>query len=215
MSTVPDNLSSTFPAILSLPPAVTEEFAPRPKRWSRRDYYRLAELGLIPEKRVELIDGDIYEVSPHSFDHFWAIDNLFEMLKDIFPDSYWVRQQGPCIHGEFSEPEPDVTVAKGNKRTYKDHPTVAVLAVEVAKSSLSFDRGKKASLYAAMGVSDYWVLDLNNRQLWVHRLPVADETMPFGHRYSQVEAIPADGHVAPLEKPEARIAVADMLPPEK
>jgi Uma2 family endonuclease len=215
MSAIPESSTSVFPINVALVTPRDEEDAPTLKRWNRDEYHRLGELGLIPETHVELIDGEIYEVSPHSFDHFWAIDNLADILKDIFSDSYWVRQQGPCIHGEFSEPEPDLTVAKGNKRSFKSHPTVAVLAVEVAKSSLAFDRGKKASLYAAMGILDYWVLDIDNRQLWVHRQPLADETMPFGHRYSQVESISADGHVSPLEKPEAKIAVMDMLPPTK
>jgi Uma2 family endonuclease len=215
MSTIPESSTSVFPINVAIVSSRPEQHAPRVKRWTREEYHRLAELGLIPEKRVELIDGEIFELSPHSFDHFWAIDNLADILKDIFSDSYWVRQQGPCVHGEFSEPEPDVTVVKGNKRIFRNHPTVAVLAVEVAKTSLAYDRGKKASLYATMGVPDYWILDLDNRQLLVHRSPVADETMPFGHRYSQIESIASDGHVSPLEKPEARIAVIDMLPPAK
>jgi Uma2 family endonuclease len=66
-----------------------------------------------------------------------------------------------------------------------------------------------------MGVPDYWVIDLENRQLWVHRQPVADASSLFGHRYSQVETIAADGQVSPLEKPDSWIAVAQMLPPAK
>lgn len=215
MSTIPDNLVSTHPVNLILPAARQEEFAPRVKRWNREEYYRLAELGLIPEKRVELIDGVIYEVSPHSFEHFWSVDNIADLLKELFGDSYWIRQQGPCVHGEWSEPEPDVTVVKGNRGSYLAHPTTAVLAVEVSKTSLAFDRGRKASLYAAMNVLDYWVLDIEHRQLWVHRQPIADESVPFGCRYAHVESIAAEGHVSPLEKPEATIAVADMLPPRK
>jgi Uma2 family endonuclease len=215
MSTIPDNLTGTTAFNLAFTPARIDEFAPRTKRWNRDEYYRLAELGLIPEKHVELIDGVIYEVSPHSFDHYWSIDNMADLLKELFGESYWVRQQGPCVHGEWSEPEPDVTVVRGNNRSFSDHPTTALLAVEISKSSLAFDRGKKASLYAAMGVPDYWIVDLEHRQLLVLRQPVADASVPFGHRYSQVESVPADGFVSPLEMPQAKVAVAQMLPPVK
>jgi Uma2 family endonuclease len=215
MSIAPDNLTSGVAFNVALPPARQEEFAPRMKLWNREEYYRLAELGLIPEKHVELIGGVIYEVSPHSFEHFWSIEVVARLLEKIFGEAYWIRRQGPCVHGEWSEPEPDITVAKGNMEEFSAHPTTAVLAVEVSKSSLSFDKGRKASLYAAMDVPDYWVLDLVNHQLWVHRQPIADGTSPFGHRYSQVEAVSADGSVSPLEKPEASITIAQMLPPQK
>ena len=215
MSTIPDNLTGTTAFDLAFAPARMEEFAPRTKRWNRDEYFRLAELGLIPEKHVELIDGVIYEVSPHSFDHYWSIEVVARLLERIFGETYWVRRQGPCVHGEWSEPEPDITVVKGSLEEFSEHPTTAVLAVEVSKTSLSFDRGRKANLYAIMGIPDYWVLDLEHRQLLVLRQPVADASVPFGHRYSQVESVPAEGFVSPLEKPAARIAVAQMLPPVK
>jgi Uma2 family endonuclease len=215
MSTIPESSATVFPINVELAPTRVRIHAPRVKRWSREEYHQLAELGLIPEKRIELIDGEIYEQCPHSPDHFWAIDVVACLLEGVFGESYWTRRQGPCVHGEWSEPEPDVTVVRGKIEEYSEHPTTAVLAVEVSKSSLSYDRGRKASLYSAMEVPDYWVLDIDNRQLWLHRMPVADDTMPFGHRYSQVESISAEGNVSPLEKPDAKIAVADMLPPMK
>ncbi len=215
MSTVPDNLTGTIPLSMAFPPARQEEFPPRVKRWNRQEYHHLAELGYFQNERVELIDGEIVQMSPQSFEHFWSIDTIAHLLEKIFGESYWVRQQGPCIHGEWSEPEPDVTVVKGAIANFSEHPSTAVLAVEVSKSSLVFDRGRKANLYAGMGIPDYWVLDIENRHLWVHRQPVADASAPFGHRYGKVEAIAVDGHVSPLEIPTAQIAVAQMLPPVK
>lgn len=214
MSIAPDNLTATAFNV-AVPATRQEEYSPREKRWNRAEYYRLAELGFISEKRVELIDGVIYEVSPHSFEHFWSIDLVADLLKELFGREYWVRQQGPCVHGEWSEPEPDISVVKGNRNTFSAHPTTAVLAIEVSKTTLAFDRGRKASLYAAMEIPDYWVLDLENQKLWIHREPVADADSPFCYRYSHVEAIAVDGSVSPLEKPNAFIAVAQMLPPVK
>jgi Uma2 family endonuclease len=215
MSTIPDNLTAAFPAGLSLLPVQVKEFVPRTKRWNRKEYYQLAADGMFESQRVELIGGVIYEVSPQSTEHFYCFEVTRRILEKVFGDQYWVRSQGPLVASDDSEPEPDLCVVRGQVKLLPDHPTSSVLTVEISKSTLAFDRLTKACLYAAMEILDYWVLDLDNRQLWVHRQPVADETMPFGHRYSQIESISADGHVSPLEKPEAKIAVTDMLPPAK
>jgi Uma2 family endonuclease len=215
MSTIPDNLATAFPAVLSLPAVPVEEFTPRAKRWNRKEYYQLAAEGMFNNQRVELIGGVIYEVSPQSTEHFYCYEVSRRILEKVFGDEYWVRSQGPLVASNDSEPEPDLCVVPGPVKVLPDHPSSSILTLEISKSSIVFDRLTKACLYASMNIPDYWVLDIDNRQLWVHRLPVADETMQFGHRYSQVEAIAADGHVASLEKPEARIAVADMLPPAK
>lgn len=213
MSTIPDNLTSTFPVSVALPAAQQEEFAPRVKLWNRQEYHRLAEEGFMPDRHVELIGGVIYEVSPQSSEHYYSIEKVRRILEGVFGEKYWVRSQGPLIANDYSEPEPDLCVVRGPIELHPEHPKHGVLAVEVSKTTLTFDKITKACLYASMRIPDYWVLDLENRQLWVHREPVADRDAPFGHRYSQVEAIAADGEVAPLEKPEAKVSVAQMLPP--
>jgi Uma2 family endonuclease len=214
MSIAPDNLTTTSFNV-AVPLTRVEEFPPREKHWNREEYYRLAELGFIPEKNVELIGGVIYEVSPQSTAHFYCFEKMRRILESVFGDRYWVRSQGPLVAGNFSEPEPDLCVVRGQVEVLPDHPTTGVLVVEISKTSLAFDKLTKASLYANMRIPDYWVLDLENRKLWVHREPAADPDAPFRYRYSQVETIAADGHVAPLEKPDALIAVAQMLPPLK
>jgi len=214
MSTLPDNtFSETGQIPVALPStAVTN---PRIKRWNREEYYRLYEAGWFQGKRVQLIDGEILEMSPQSFEHSWSIHVVSQLLRNIFGEEYWVRSQSPFPSDPWSEPEPDVNVIKGSFNDFTDHPTSAVLVVEVSKTSLKFDKTSKAHLYAGMAVPDYWVLDLENRQLLVHRQPIADESAPFGHRYEQVETIAADGQVSPLEKPAATLAIANMLPPKK
>jgi Uma2 family endonuclease len=215
MSIAPDNLTGTIPLTVVLPALRQEETTPRVKLWNREEYSRLAELGLLPEKHVELIGGVIYEVSPQSTAHFYCFEKMRRILEAIFGELYWVRSQGPLVAGDFSEPEPDLCVVRGQVELLPDHPTSGVLVVEISKTSLAFDRLTKACLYASMQILDYWVLDIENQQLWVHRQPIADGTSPFGHRYSQVEAVSADGSVSPLEKPEASITIAQMLPPQK
>jgi Uma2 family endonuclease len=215
MSIAPDNLTSGVAFNVALPAVRLEEFAPRVKLWNRDEYYRLAELELLPEERVELIGGVIYEASPQSTAHFYCFEKMRRILEATFGEQYWVRSQGPLIAGDFSEPEPDLCIVRGQIELLPEHPTSGVLVAEISKTSLAFDKLTKACLYASIQVPDYWVLDIENQKLWVHRRPIADPGSPFGHRYSQVEAIPADGNVAPLEKPEARIAISQMLPPTK
>lgn len=198
-------------------PALTFPTAPVPptrKRWTRAEYYRLAEQGWFQNQRVELIDGEIIVLSPQSPQHFAGTERVRRLLEKAFGEAYWVRPQGPLPHGDYSEPEPDTAVVRGSLEDYDEaHPTASVLVVEVSRSTLKYDTSIKPHLYASMAVPDYWVLDLANRQLLVHRQPVADESVPFGFRYQSVQVLEASGSVSPLVLPDVSIAVAEMLPP--
>lgn len=215
MSTTPDHAALSNPGLAVFSTPRNPNVPPTIKRWNREEYYRLGEQGWFLNQRVELIDGEIVLMSPQSPEHYLAIECVRRALENAFGDQFWIRIQGPVTKGEFSEPEPDVCVVKGPPEAYVDHPTRCVLAVEVSKSTLTYDKTLKQSLYASMGVPDYWVLDLAGRQLLVYRQPVVDPKAHFGHNYAQVETLAADGFVCPLEKPEAKLAVSDMLPPQK
>jgi Uma2 family endonuclease len=113
-----------------------------------------------------------------------------------------------------SVPDPDLAVIVGTARTIPPthNPTTALLIVEVSDTTLRYDRRVKGSLYAASGITDYWIVNIPNHQLEVYRDPVADSTQPFGFRYnSQTILVPGD-FVAPLALPGGRIAVVDVLP---
>lgn len=187
--------------------------APAHKRWTREEYYQLEELGCFRDQRVELIDGEIIQLPPQSFGHSFSLDAIFHSLLAIFKDGYWVRSQLPLVAGSRSDAEPDVAVVKGNRKAYREHPKTAVLVVEVSASSLEYDKVTKSSLYSSIGVPDYWILDVENRRLEVRRKPIKDQTQRFGWRYDEVQVIDAAGTVSPLEKPDAKLAVAEMLPP--
>jgi Uma2 family endonuclease len=104
-------------------------------------------------------------------------------------------------------------VVRGGLRDYRDeHPSVAALVVEVAMSSLIFDRRHKGSVYARAGVADYWIVNLVDRVLEVHRVPVADAAADFGWRYADVTTLTSEAIVAPLAGPVQSVAVADRLP---
>lgn len=155
-------------------------------------------------------------MSPQSPQHYNSQQRIRRCLERVFGEKYCIRLQGPVIKGDHNEPEPDVCVVKGQLEDFDDqHPSQACLVVEVSKTSLRFDQTTKQSLYASMNVPDYWVLDLDNRQLIVYRQPIADEQAQFGHRYEHVTILNEDGHVTPLENSDAKLAVTEMLPPRQ
>src|SRR4051812_13661872 len=88
---------------------------PRLRRWSKREYYRLAELGFFRGQRVELLEGQVVVLSPQNALHWSAVDRVTEVLKRHFGDGYHVRMQGPIDLGPSSEPEPDVCVVVGSR----------------------------------------------------------------------------------------------------
>jgi Uma2 family endonuclease len=119
----------------------------------------------------------------------------------------------PVALDDESEPEPDLVVVAGSPADYDAaHPSRVALAVEVADSSLMFDREHKASAYARAGIADYWIVNLVDRVLEVHRDPVGDPLAVFGWRYRSVTILAPPSTVAPLAVPAGPIAVVDVLP---
>lgn len=193
--------------------AVPRRAGARPRRFSKREYYRLGELGFFRGQRVELIRGRIMVQSPQSAEHANALDQVADVLHALFGPARWVRRQYPLDLGQTTEPEPDVSVAPGPRSQYLHaHPTTALLVVEVSGSTLDYDRGPKASLYAAGGIADYWIVNLAAGQVEVYRDPVADAGETFGHRYATRIDLKPPAAVAPLALPLANIPVVSLIP---
>ncbi len=187
-----------------------------PRRlWTREEYRRALRLGLFrPDERLELIGGEVVQkMSPQQSPHATSVRLTDEALRLAFPQGHDVRVQLPLALSEHDEPEPDVAVVVGSIRDYEDeHPRTAVLVVEVADSSLGTDRGPKAGLYAAAGIGEYWIVNLLDRLLEVHRDPAPMSGRPFGHGYHNVTRHDEAATVAPLTAPAAPIRVSDLLP---
>jgi Uma2 family endonuclease len=175
-------------------------------RWTREEYERMAEAGFFhSEARVELIDGIVYDMAPQGSFHSTAFRLAEDALRLVFPDLE-VRGQLPLALGEDSEPEPDLAVVPGGPRDYTHaHPTMALLVVEVADQSLLHDQRMKVPIYALHGIPECWILNLRNKTLEVFR-------DPSGETYRTKLILRAGDSVAPLARPEAVIAVADLLP---
>jgi Uma2 family endonuclease len=183
------------------------------RRWKRVEYERLIDkAAFAPGERLELIDGLLLVAEPQSSSHFTAVRLVVLALARAFGDGWEVRPEGPIALDDDSEPEPDVAVVRGGPRDYAEaHPADPVLVVEVALTSLAFDREHKASLYARAGRPEYWIVNLVDRVLEVHRQPQPSAAAPYGWDYRTVEVIRAGDGASPLAAPAAWIAVEDLL----
>jgi len=184
------------------------------RQWTRVEYERLVENGVFAAgDRVELIDGLLVVAEPQSSAHYTAIKLVERALARAFGEGWTIRSQGPIALDDASEPEPDVAVVRGDVRAHAHaHPADPVLVVEVAVTSLAFDREHKSSLYARAGRPEYWVVNLVDRTLEVRRDPAPRAEAPYGWDYSLVDVLGPDGTTAPLAAPGASIVVAELLP---
>ena len=186
----------------------------RTRRWTRKEYRKLGELGILPEDEpVELLGGHMIVAEPKGRPHAVAVALTAEALRRAFGAGWHVIQQDPIALDDDSEPEPDVSVIPGRPRDYPvDHPARPVLVVEVAETSLAFDRRHKGRAYARAGLPDYWIVNLIDRHLDVYRRPVIDPAAEFGWRYLDVEFFTAGATIVPLARPDIAVAISDMLP---
>ncbi len=181
--------------------------------WTRSECYKLEDSGFFQNKKIELMDGRIIEMSPIYSPHVTTVALVAEALCTAFSNEYHVREQSPLDVDESNDPLPDLAVVKGKIRDFKDHhPNEAALIVEVSDSTLRYDQRKKASLYARQGIQDYWIVNLKQRQIEVHRIPVEDSSAAFWHSYADVQIYTEETSLSPLAQPNSVIAVADLLP---
>ena len=186
----------------------------RTKRWVRLEYERLVDRAVFPPgDRVELVGGQLVVREPQGSPHAVTVRLAEDVMRAAFGSGWEVRGQMPVALDDESEPEPDVVVCAGSPRDYlAGHPSQPVLLVEVADASLAFDREQKGSHYARAHVPDYWIVNLADRVLEVHRDPAPSADAPYEWRFSTLFRLGAADSVSPLAAPRARILVADLLP---
>ena len=186
---------------------------PRKIKWTKTEYHSMAELGFFEGKRTEFLEGEIIEMPTMNSPHATALELVYEVIRDVFGKTFAVRSQSPIDFGGEFEVVPDVFVIEGNARDFRDsHPTTANLIIEISDTTLSYDRNRKASLYAKFGIQDYWILNLKNRTLEVHRRPSEDDNLYYGFSYAEKLPFAETDKVSPLAAPDAKIKIADLLP---
>lgn len=172
----------------------------RPLR--RREYDALIEHGLIGEdERIQLLDGELIELSPQGAPHAGLVEALNERLMPALVGKARVRVQLPIVTDDYSEPEPDLAVVPADEPRDR-HPERALLIVEVADSTVRLDLIRKARIYAAAGVPTYWVIDVGRDVVHVHTEPTPD-----GYA-SVVQHGPHD----PLDACGVPLTLADLRP---
>ena len=190
------------------PESAEGETAPVPYHWTVAALYRALDAGVFEHpERLELIQGRIIEHMGQSPPHSTLASVIADMLRVAFPLGYAVREEKP-IHVSFDgEPIPDVSVVVGRQSDYREHhpmPQEVALLVEVAASSAAYDLGDKALLYAQVGITDYWVVLVNEAVIVRHRQPT-----PEG--YQDVARLAGDDMLSPLAAPEAAWTVNALL----
>jgi Uma2 family endonuclease len=182
-------------------------------RWQRAEYDWLVSIGMFDGEALELIGGQLHVAEPQGSSHASAIAKADYALRAIVPPGWMVQTQSPISLDDESEPEPDLVVVSGQPDGHhKAHPTLPALVIEVAESSLDFDRLLKGSLYARARVPDYWIVNLIGGVVEVYRDPAPDASAVFGWGYRSVTRLAAPATIAPLAWSGERVAVADLLP---
>jgi Uma2 family endonuclease len=178
-------------------------------RTSTREFFELVDRGVIGrDDRVELLEGVIVAMSPQNPPHASATTKVQRALTEAIGKRAVVRVQLPLVIGGYSVPEPDVAVVAGDAADYDEqHPTSALLVVEVADTSLVQDRLTKAAMYASASIPEYWIVNLVDERLEILRAPD-----PAARRYRESRTAERGDRIAVAAFPQATIVVDELLP---
>lgn len=156
------------------------------------EYNRMGEAGILREDdRVELIEGEIVEMSPIGRRHAACVDRLTELFSERLQRKVIVRVQSPVVLNDYTEPQPDVALLRRREDFYErslPSPDDVLLVVEVADTTLEYDRQIKVPLYARAGISEVWVVNLHDEQVEVYTRP-ADGAYQDVRRHGRGDAI--------------------------
>lgn len=165
-------------------------------RFTRDQYFDLAEHGFFDGRRVMLIHGEVLETAALKYPHASAVSGVADAFRRVFGSGYYVQEEKPLDVNTVTDPEPDVAVVPGTRKSYSQTPTasVALIVVEVADTT---------------GITDYWVLDAVNEVLHVFRDPAPLAGVFAYHTHLTFTAADA---ITLLAVPNVPIPVADLLP---
>ncbi|MEL6247137.1 MAG: Uma2 family endonuclease [Cyanobacteria bacterium J06648_16] len=175
-------------------------------RWTVADYHRMIENGLLVGRQVELIDGQIVDMAPELPLHRATYRRSTQYLETLLGDQAVIFTAAPITLPSDGEPQPDISIVKPPESRYDErHPSPDDIywLIEVSNTSLVYDLGEKAQAYARDNISDYWVLDITKKQIWVHRDPKS------GH-YRSVKMFES-GTISPLSMPSMQVQVERLF----
>ncbi len=174
---------------------------------SVHDFHKMGEAGILAEDdRVELIDGELIDMAAIGSAHAGTVIRLTDWFARALAGRALVSSQNPVRLDERSEPQPDIAVLRNRSDFYRQShpgPSDVLLVIEIADSSLQFDRDVKVPLYARHGVPEVWLVDLNARRVSIYRRPV-------GGAYREVLRPDRTETVAPVLLPDLSLSLADF-----
>ena len=183
-------------------------YAPSRRKLTVDEYHRMGESGILHEdERVELLDGELYEMAPIGDDHIGGVISLEYFFGQRLGGRAFVSTQNPIRLSGYSEPEPDIVLLRLREdfyRTGKARPEDVLLLVEVAASSLDYDRTTKLPRYAAAGIPEVWIVNLVEERIEVYRQPAGD-----GYALHSVHV--RGDTVAPAAFPDVTLRVEEIL----
>lgn len=172
------------------------------------EYHRMGEAGILSESdRVELVEGELVAMSPVGSPHAGTVNALTRFLVGAVGDRGVVSVQNPVRLNDRTEPEPDFAVLRPCADDYRSAtpgPEDVLLLVEVADTSLGYDRAVKAPLYASHGIPELWIVDLAAQEVEVHR-------SPEGGRYAALVRVGPGGALEPALLPGVSIPAAAVF----
>lgn len=178
------------------------------KKFTVQQYHQMNELGILTERdRVELIQGEILQMSPIGRRHAACVDRLTERLILLLSNRAIVRSQNPIRLSNNSEPQPDITLLRRREDFYAEsHPQPAdtFLIIEVSDTTADFDREIKIPAYAEENIAEVWLIDLNAQQIEVYRQPT-----PQG--YQNIQVLNREQTLTILAFPDIELSVEQIL----
>ena len=171
-------------------------------------YHQMSEAGILSENdKVELINGEIIAMSPIGRRHAACVDRINRLFNSILGIKAIVRVQNPIILNNLSEPEPDIALLQPRADFYESghpQPKDIFLLIEVADSSLEYDRDVKIPLYASSAITEVWLVDIYEQVIIVYRYPSEDG-------YSEIKTLSRGEKMSIQTFPEINLVVDDIL----
>lgn len=175
-------------------------------KWTVDEYHRLIADGYLDDKHVELLNGEIVEMSPEGIPHASYGDRAEDYIRTLLGSRVWLRIGKPITLPNNSEPEPDIAIVQPPSDSYRTHhpyPENIFWLIEFSDSSLTKDLQVKPQIYAAAGIQEYWVVNLKAMSLVVFRSP-----SPSGYRSEQTLT---EGAIQPVAFPDVSVAIERLL----
>jgi Uma2 family endonuclease len=175
-------------------------------KWTIDEYHRMISAGILDNRQVELLTGEIVEMSPEGEPHAYSSHEASEYLTELLGKRATVRQAKPITLPNNSEPEPDIAIVQRKGREYREHhpyPENIFWLIEYANSSLEKDLEKKSKVYAEVGIPEYWVVNLKELKLVVFREP---DSLEYASKFTLT-----GGTIQPLAFSDVSVSVEKII----